>query len=456
MSQLTLRFITGVETVTGAHFLLETPSSKVAIDCGLIQGSRVAMEDNREPFPYDVTQVNALLITHAHLDHVGRIPLFVKAGFTGPIYSTRETLKLAEIVLRDAVNILALEARQQGHEPLYFIDDVERIFENWKTMSYHESFDIAPQIKAMFKDAGHILGSSMVELTLHENSHEKKILFTGDLGNSPSPLLCDTEGVGEADLLVMESVYGDRNHENKEGRENKFRQIVNESITRGGTLVIPAFAIDRTQILLYELNNLVEKKLIPSVPIFVDSPMATKATEVYKESQNLFNDKIKKQISGGDDIFSFSKLEFTISRNDSEDIEKTKGAKIVIAGSGMSIGGRVVGHERRYLEDPASTILLVGYQSAGSLGRELADGAKKVRIGRETVKVKAKIETMYDFSAHKDSDHLVEFVATGTEKLKKVFVVMGEPRASMHIAQRLNDELQVEAIVPQAGREYQV
>lgn len=460
MSKSQLTFVTGVQTVTGAHFLLHTPDgAKIAIDCGMVQGSKVATEENREPFPYDISLVSALCITHAHLDHVGRIPLYVKLGYSSPIYSTPETKKLAEIVLRDAVTILAMEAGGEGREPLYVAEDVERIFGQWETIPYHESKEIAPNVSMLFKDAGHILGSSMIEFTIrnsNDSNEVEKILFTGDLGNSPSPLLRDTEIVGDANCLIMESVYGDRNHENREGRENKFRKIVNEAIDRGGTLVIPAFAIDRSQILLFELNNLVEKNLIPRIPIFVDSPMATKATQVYRESTHLFNDKIRAQIDSGDDIFSFSRLEYTVSKNESQEIDRVKGAKIVMAGSGMSIGGRVVGHERRYLEDPGSTILLVGYQAAGSLGRELADGAKKVKIGRETVKVKATIETMYDFSAHKDSDHLVEFVSTGTEKLKKIFVVMGEPRASMHLAQRLNDELGVRALVPEVGQEYEI
>ena len=307
------------------------------------------------------------------------------------------------------------------------------------------------------RDAGHILGSTMFEFV----KNGKKIVFTGDLGNSPTPLLRDTETITDADYMVMESVYGDRNHESREGRTNKFKQVIDETIARGGTLVIPAFSIDRTQVLLYELNNMVEKKLIPSIPVFVDSPMAIKATDIYKAHEDLFNDAVKAQIARGDDIFKFPKLEYTLSQNQARDIDNARGPKIILAGSGMSIGGRVVGHEAQYLPDAKSTILLVGYQTAGSLGRQLADGAKKVHIHHETIKVKAKIDTLYGFSAHKDGDHLVQFVSTagdeaGNAKLKQVFTVMGEPGASMHLAQRINDELGVKAIMPERGKVYEL
>ncbi|MCX6719482.1 MAG: MBL fold metallo-hydrolase, partial [Candidatus Taylorbacteria bacterium] len=283
-----------------------------------------------------------------------------------------------------------------------------------------------------------------------------KILFTGDLGNSPAPLLRDTEEVGEVDYLVMESTYGDKNHDPKELRVSEFERIIKETLARGGTLVIPTFSIDRTQVLLYELNNMVEQKRIPSVPIFVDSPMAIKATEIYSKSSDLFNDAVKKQIASGDDIFKFPRLEFTMSQNESRDIDRAKGAKIILAGSGMSVGGRVTSHEQKFLPDSKNTILLVGYQTNGSLGRKLADGDKTVNIHGNNVQVKAHIETLYGFSAHKDSDHLVEFVSTAIKKLKQVFVVMGEPKSSMFLTQRINDELDVKAVMPDRGVGYEV
>lgn len=454
-----IRFCSGVGSVTGANFLLTSPGgTNILVDCGLIQGDRVAMSDNALPFSYDASTVTALIVTHAHLDHVGRIPKLVKEGFKGKIISTPETRELAELVLNDAVGILKMEADQEGIEPLYNSDDVRAIFPLWQTLEYHRPLSIGEDLVLTFKDAGHILGSAMAEITVKDGdggyASQTKVVFTGDLGNSPAPLLRDTEPLGDADFLVMESVYGDRNHESKEDRVEILAKIVRRAVDRGGTLVIPAFSIDRTQTLLYELNDLVNKGKIPSVPVFVDSPMAIRATEIYKSGSALFNQKIRDQIAGGDDIFRFPNLKFTVSGQESKTIDEMAGAKIILAGSGMSVGGRVIGHEERFLPDPKNTLLLTGYQSAGSLGRQLADGAKKVRIHGRTIKVKAKVETMYGFSAHKDSDHLVEFVSTGTERLRQVFVVMGEPGSAMHLAQRINDELGVKAIVPEVGKEY--
>ena len=470
MNGAKLTFYTGVGTVTGANFLLETArsddgkeKSKILIDCGMVQGETVAQQQNMDPFGYDPASIDVLMITHAHLDHVGRIPKLVKEGFRGVIYSTPQTFELAKLVMEDAVNIIKEEADRDGLRPIYVMEDVQKVYPLWKTIPYHEKFEIVPGVSVFLKDAGHILGSSMIEVSI-ENKFQApndmlqttKILFTGDLGNSPAPLLRDTEEVGDVDYLIMESVYGDRNHESREGRLNQFTKIINDTLNRGGTLVIPAFSIDRTQVLLYELNNLVKENKIPSVPVFLDSPMGEKATAVYKSNTNLFNDSAQKQVTGGDDLFSFPHLTFVESNRESRGVDQMKGAKIILAGSGMSVGGRVIGHEQYFLTDPKSTILLVGYQAAGSLGRELADGARKVRIHRETVKVKAHIETLYGYSAHKDGDHLVEFVSTGTDRLKEVFVVMGEPSASMHLAQRLNDELNVKAIVPERKKGYEV
>ena len=452
-----IKFLTGVSTVTGSNFLLTTGAgTNILIDCGLVQGERTASEENYLDFGFDISSISALIISHSHLDHVGRIPKLVKEGYSGPIYSTPQTKELARIVLEDAVQLLAVEAKERGVEPLYSEQDVPRIFDRWKVVPYHEQIKISPELTLILKDAGHILGSSMLEFSITEQNLEKKILFSGDLGNSPAPLLRDTENIGDVDYLVIESTYGDRNHESKEARVQKLEDVVKSTISRGGTLVIPAFSVDRTQVLLYELNNMVEKNRIPRVPVFVDSPMAIKATEVYRKNSHLFNDKVQEQIAKGDDIFSFPHLEFTFSKNDSQDIDKLKGAKIILAGSGMSVGGRVVGHEAHYLPDERNTILLVGYQTAGSLGRRLADGTKKVNIHGQSIPVKAKIETLYGYSAHKDSDHLVEFVTTATERLKNVFVVMGEPKSEMFLAQRINNELMTKAIVPESGEEYEI
>jgi metallo-beta-lactamase family protein len=451
-------FASGAGTVTGSNFILETASGdRVMIDCGLVQGEKVALPINHEPFPYEVGSVRALIITHAHLDHVGRIPKLVKEGFDGSIYSTQQTRELAELVLTDAVNIIAEEARREGIDPIYVTEDVPRAFANWKTVNYHEQFEPIPGMSAMLKDAGHILGSSMIEITTPGgDGSPQKIVFTGDLGNSPAPLLRDTEPLGETDYLIMESTYGKDNHEPKEARLAKFEAVIKSTLEQGGTLIIPAFSIDRTQVLLYELNNLIESGRLPRVPVLVDSPMGIKATQIYKQSESLFNDKARAQISGGDDIFNFPGVDYTETQNDSLAIDHLKGAKIIMAGSGMSVGGRILRHEEHFLPDPKNTLLLVGYQGVGSLGRALAEGAKKIHVGGREIAVRARVETLYGYSAHKDSDHLVEFVATATERLKQVFLVHGEPASSMYLAQRLNDELDAHAMMPRTGQWYEL
>ncbi|MEI8249507.1 MAG: MBL fold metallo-hydrolase, partial [Candidatus Taylorbacteria bacterium] len=309
-----ITFCTGVGTVTGANFLLKTETgSKILIDCGMVQGEQTASELNHEPFHYDISTVSALIITHAHLDHVGRIAKLVKDGYSGPIYSTPQTRELAEIVMKDAVNIIAAEATQEGTDPLYDLNDVMRALPLWKTIPYHTDYKITDDVSVFLKDAGHILGSSMIQVTV---AGTEKILFTGDLGNSPAPLLRDTEPVGDVDCMVMESVYGDRNHEDRDQRTDELMRVIKDTIAKNGTLVIPAFSIDRTQVLLYELNNMVEQKKIPSIPVFVDSPMAINATQIYRNSTELFNDAVQEQIKRGDDVFSFKNLEYTMSRNE--------------------------------------------------------------------------------------------------------------------------------------------
>ena len=469
-----ITFWTGVGTVTGSNFCVETKTgqndavtSRILVDCGMIQGERFALEENSKPFGYDASSIDILMVTHAHLDHVGRIPKLVKEGFSGVIYSTPETRELAELVLTDAVGIIAKEAQQHGIDPMYSVDDVKAVFPLWKTIPYRVQTDIAKGVSVFLKDAGHILGSAMIEFTIkkeqvasgkkqEEVQDSIKVLFTGDVGNSPAPLLRDTEDIGDVDYLVLESVYGDRNHISREQRVSHLETIILESIARGGTLIIPAISIDRTQVILYELNNMVEQGRISSVPIFVDSPMAIKATEVYQSSVEHFNDAVRKQIQNGDNIFDFPRLQFTVSQEESRSIEHYTGAKIILAGSGMSVGGRIISHEASFLPDPKNTILLVGYQTPGSLGRQLADGSGSVTIHGVKIPVKAKIETIYGYSAHKDSDHLVEFVTTATDRLKNIFVVMGEPKAAMHLTQRLNDELNVKARMPEAGKVYEV
>lgn len=477
-----ITFASGVGTVTGANFLLEIgarPDARVGsaapyrvlIDCGLVQGEKEASHENREAFIYEPSSIDMLFVTHAHLDHVGRIPKLVKEGFKGKIYSTPETKMLAELILEDAVSLLDKEARKEGLLPLYEIGDMQAAMRLWETIPYHVETDFgggknssdSGGFSVYLSDAGHILGSTMYRFSClekdgdsNEKTIEKNVVFTGDLGNTPTPLLRDTEGIEGAQYLVMESVYGDRNHESQEERHAKLEKVIRDTILRGGTLVIPAFSLERTQVILYELNSLVEEKRVPSVPVFVDSPLAIKVTEIYKASKAIFNDTAQAQIAHGDDVFSFPKLAYTMTGGESRTIDHARSPKIILAGSGMSMGGRVTHHEMMYLPDDKSTILLVGYQPVGTLGRRLLDGAKKVSINGEEISVRAKIDSVLGYSAHKDSDHLVEFVSSAAASLKKVFVVMGEPKASTFFAQRLNNELRVNAIHPEPGSSFEI
>lgn len=442
--KIKLTFCGGVGTVTGANFLLETENKKILVDCGLIQGTDFAEEANRSPFVYDPASIDYLIITHAHLDHIGRVPKLVKDGFNGKILSTPATGSLVKVMLDDAVKVLDDEARHKGVLPLYEKADAEKAMSLWHTSPYHAVFDLDQGLSLKFKDSGHILGSAMVEISYGS----KKIVLTGDLGNSPSLLLRDTEVVDNADYLVMESVYGDRNHEKPDERRLKLYGILKEAIDKHKTVLMPAFSLERTQAMLYELNGFFEKYGLPSVPVFLDSPLALRVTDIYKSYTEDFNDQAKKEIFSGDDIFHFPKLKLTRKYEESMDIDKIQGSKIIIAGSGMSNGGRILQHEKHFLPQTNTLVLLIGYQAVGTLGRQILDGAKEVKINGDKLPVRAKVVMINGYSSHKDSNHLVSFVANDKAVAKKVFVVMGELKSSLFLVQKLRDELDVDAIHP--------
>lgn len=459
-----LTFYGGTRTVTGANFLLELDPLvsngqgkrvRVLIDCGLIQGDMQAEGLNRTEFAYNPSEIDYLLVTHAHIDHIGRIPKLVKDGFRGEILSTPETKEIAEFLLADMVRILETEARQEKLLPIYEQADIAPALALWHTVPYHIKKELKESISILFKDAGHILGSAMIELS----RAEKKFVFTGDLGNSPSILLKDTEEITDADYILMESVYGDRNHEPKEERRKKLKRVIQDVIAHNRTLIIPVFSLERTQQIIYEMNELFENGEIKfRIPVFLDSPLAIKITGVYEKYSEDFNDKARSDIQSGDDIFNFPSLKFIVQSGESKMIERVPNPKIIMAGSGMSVGGRVILHEKHYISNPEAEILFVGYQAVGSFGRQLQDGVKKVKIYGEEKDVLAKIESISGYSSHKDSDNLLEFVAKATEskKLKKVFVVMGEPKSSMFLVQKLRYNLGVEAIYPEFGQTIEI
>ena len=437
--------------MTGANFLLTVDKTKIMVDCGLIQGQKFAEDKNCDAFLYQPAEIDFLLVTHAHADHIGRIPKLVAEGFAGKIISTTPTRELANIMLRDAYDVMSFEAKKFDLPTCYDLPDVDAAMELWQGVGYHEEQKLN-DVTAVFTDAGHILGSAMI--TLERGG--KKITFTGDVGNVPQPLMNPPEVPEGYDYLIMESVYGDRLHEEVEERTELLKGYIEDTQRKQGTLIIPAFSLERTQGLLLEINNLVESGEIEPIPTFLDSPLAIEVTSTYRRYADYLKDSVQKQIKAGDDIFDFPQLSFTRTVQSSRDIGREQGAKIIIAGSGMSHGGRILQHEKNYLSDSNTTLLLVGYQSVGSMGRRLQDGAKRVTIDDTEVRVKAQIAQIRGYSGHADRDQLLELVEKGGEKAKQVFVAMGEERASLFLVQRLRDYLGLNAVAPSLGEEVEI
>jgi len=444
-----ITFHGGAQEVTGSNYLIEVGQEKILVDCGLMQGSDFAEKENYKPFPYKAAEITAVLITHAHLDHTGRLPKLRHDGFKGKIYATHPTLDLARIVLDDSFGIMKSNARRSGRDLLYTEDDIINCWKSTKGKNYGQEFEITPNIKAVFRDAGHILGSAIIELYIKEGDKQRKIVFSGDLGNPPTPLLPPTDFIKDADYVLVESTYGDRIHEDREIRKEKLQRYIIETINDGGTLMIPSFAVERTQEILFEINDMVENKKIPPIPIFLDSPMAIKATAVYQKYPDYFNKEAMTLIKSGDDLFDFPGLKFTLSTQASKDINDVAPPKVIIAGSGMSAGGRILHHEKRYLPDPKSTLLVIGFQSYRTLGRRLLDGASEVKIFGDMVKVAAKTKAIGGYSAHADQTKLMEWVGAFKKKPKTIFVVQGEPKPAKTLADKINLDLGLNARVPE-------
>jgi metallo-beta-lactamase family protein len=448
MSGMKIAFYGGAKSVTGANYLLESDGHKILIDCGLIQGSNFAERQNYEDFPYDPKEIEGVLITHAHIDHIGRLPKLYGDGFRGKVYSTAPTRDFSEVSLLDSEHILGVEAEREKVKPFCTTQNIEGIMDLWEAAPYHEKFSIGP-FTAEFFDAGHILGSAIVKIT----AEGKSIVFSGDLGNYPAPIIQPTENLPEADYCLIESAYGNRVHEEVSQRREMLEDAIEDTVKRGGVLLIPTFALERTQELLYHFHELFEQGRVPRVPVYVDSPLAIKLTGIYKKYEELFNPETNASVKNGDDIMNFPGLHLTLTREESKAINKVSPPKIILAGSGMSQGGRIIHHESLYLSDPKNTILFVGFQARGSLGRQIMEGAPMVRILGEDVPVKAEIRFISSYSAHADQPRLVQWLRPMRLSIKKLFIVQGEEEAASDLAIKVRDELAIDAIVPDPGSE---
>ncbi|OGN01104.1 MAG: hypothetical protein A3B91_00810 [Candidatus Yanofskybacteria bacterium RIFCSPHIGHO2_02_FULL_41_29] len=462
-----LSFYGGVQQVTGSNFLLEHGDVKILIDCGLFQGSKYAETLNYESFLFDPKDIDFVLLTHSHADHSGRLPKLYKDGFRGKVFATKSTIDLSAIALEDNLDLIKDEAHKDGHQPLFKSGDLHGVFLLAQGVEYDEELDLGGGVKATFHEAGHILGSAIIEINWRDTSASqagentdqiRTIYFSGDLGNYPVPLLKHYNMPNSADYIVVESTYGDRIHEGNANRKEVLRQAIEETIKRGGTVIIPTFAIERTQELLYELNELIEHEHLPKLPIFLDSPLAIKLTKVYKNYERYFNKNVVHDIRSGDDIFDFPGLKLTFSSEESRAINEIKGPKVIIAGSGMSLGGRILYHEQRYLPDPNSTILFIGYQVEGSPGRRILDGKKEVKILGQNIPVNCTVKLIEGYSAHADQAMLIDWVGKAKEdgNLKKVFITHGEYHSSSVLCQKLKDKIDIDTVVPEMGEGFEL
>ncbi len=445
-------FYGATEQVTGSQYIVETTAgTKLLVDSGLFQGGDDNWKANFEPFDFDPAVIDALVLTHAHLDHCGRIPKLVREGFNGKIIATKPTLELARLLLEDSVRIIEEHAREQGLPTLYDAQDVMDAVQLFAPTGYHEPIQLN-DVTIELRDAGHILGSAIALI----DADGKRVVFSGDLGNAPVPLLFPTEYIDAADMIVMESTYGARIHEDKQTRTALLKQAIHDIVDQGGVLMIPAFALERTQELLYEMNQMVAQKEIPKVPIFLDSPLAIRATAVFQQNKEYLNEATQAEMLG-DNIFHFPGLTLTEAVAESKSINNIKAPKIIIAGSGMAEGGRIVHHIERYIESPQNHYLIIGYQVEGTLGRQLKDGAKTVKVNGKELEVRATVSAIGGYSAHADREKLTDWVLHSDQhRLKKVCITHGELSQANDLQKHLQEQMTAEVVVPQAGQQITV
>jgi metallo-beta-lactamase family protein len=458
---MNLHFHGAAGDVTGAAFQLTTTRASVLVDCGLYQGNRQTVAKNREIPMLARRHVDAVVVSHAHLDHIGRLPFLTKRGYTGPIFGTEPTFDLGQVIMRDALRLQLgdLErdnrrrkaAGQPPLEPLYQEEDVERLWPLLRPVPYEARTDIAPGVSARFVDAGHILGSASVELTVEEDNRTRTVVFSGDLGPRGAPLLGDPVPFRHADVVVMESTYGDRNHRSLQATALEAREIIRKAVEAKAKILVPVFAIGRTQLLLYLLAGAFQRGTLPRFPIYVDSPMAIEANRIYAQNTEIFDAEARAMLDSGELQRGLQTVRPCASADESRALNTVAGPCLIMAGSGMCSGGRILHHLRHNLDRPETAVLMVGYQSPGSLGRRLVDGEKSVTIFGEKVPVRASIHTLGGFSAHAGQDDLVQWFASMAPARPQLVLAHGEARARETLARRIESEHGIRARCPDLG-----
>lgn len=454
--------------VTGSMHLVEANGHRILLDCGLVQGKRDESRRLNTHLPFDARTIDAVVLSHAHIDHSGNIPNLVKSGFDGSIFSTSATRDLCSVMLRDSAALQEADARTVSKlnaknglgpvEPMYTIQDAVRALRLFRTAEYGRSIEILSDIWLTFRDAGHILGSASVTLDVLEGGRSITLAFTGDVGRKSAAVVKDPDTIERGDVLITESTYGGRHHDPIEQARKRLAQVVNDTVNKGGLLIIPAFAVGRTQEIVYDLHGLMKAKQIPSLPVYVDSPMAANVTEIFRLHPECYDEETHKILMQNGDIdpFGFEALKYIHSAQDSKRLNELKEPAIIISASGMCEGGRVLQHLSHHIEDPSTTVLIVGFQAEDTLGRKLLEGEKKVPILGEEHDVRARIEVINAYSAHADEGELLEFIGAIPKRPGQVFVVHGEPEAAQAMALGLRKSGVQKVVVPERGQKFEI